>query len=240
MATRNVLLLSSSKLHGFELLEFAENDISELLNRNKVENVLFIPYALKDHDAYLKNVEKPFKKWGFNISSIHTQEPLLAIKDAEAIFVGGGNTFRLLKTLYDLKLVEPIRKKVLQHGMPYIGASAGSNVATTSIHTTNDMPIVYPPTFEGLGLVPFNINPHYIDADPNSTHKGETREDRIRQYQEEDHSKTVLGIREGCMLNIRDNTLAVKGVNGGRLFEKGKEPREVNVGSFLNFLLESS
>lgn len=238
MNKRNLLLLSSSKLHGHKFLEYAENEICGLLTDLRIENILFIPYALKNHDAYFETVEVPFKKWGFQISSIHTQNPLDAVDKAQAFFVGGGNTFRLLKTLYDLNLVERIRKRVLENAVPYIGASAGTNIATASIHTTNDMPIVYPPTFEALGLVPFNINPHYLDADPTSTFQGETRETRIKQYLEEKHSKTVLGIREGCILSVQGTILQVKGLTDARLFEKDKEPVEIKVGSYLNYLIE--
>ncbi|XP_057671746.1 alpha-aspartyl dipeptidase [Diorhabda carinulata] len=238
MAKRNLLLLSSSKLHGHNFLEYAENEICGLLTELRIENILFIPYALKNHDEYFQTVEVPFKKWGFQISSIHTQNPIDAVDQAQAFFVGGGNTFRLLKTLYDLDLVKRIKKRVLENAVPYIGASAGSNIATVSIHTTNDMPIVYPPTFEALGLVPFNINPHYLDADPNSTFQGETREQRIKQYHEEKHSKTVLGIREGCILSIRDTILEVKGLAGATLFQKEKDPVQIKVGTYLNDLFQ--
>ncbi|CAH1105666.1 unnamed protein product [Psylliodes chrysocephalus] len=240
MTKRQLLLLSSSRVHGHEYLEFAQDDICDLLNLNKVSTILFIPYALKDHDAYVKTVEKPFKKWGFEVIGIHTTNPLEAVNKAEAIFIGGGNTFRLLKTLYDLNLVKAIRKRVTEQGIPYIGASAGTNVATVSINTTNDMPIVYPPSFKALELVPFNINPHYVDPDLNSTHKGETREERIMQYHEEDESYTVLGLREGSLLSVEGNVAILKGVTGARLFVKDKEPEEFKVGSNLSHLLKGN
>ncbi|KAJ8971800.1 hypothetical protein NQ317_011716, partial [Molorchus minor] len=151
---RKILLLSSSKVHGYDYLEYAENDICDLLNKNKVSTICFIPYALSDHDSYLKKVEKPFKKWGYQVKGVHNGDPLQTIKDSEAIFVGGGNTFRLLKILYDLNLIQAIRKKVLLDGIPYIGTSAG--------------------------LVPFNINPHYQDADPNSKHQGRQEQKRFK------------------------------------------------------------
>lgn len=239
MAKRQLLLLSSSKVHGFEFLEYAAQDINDLLSRNKVSTVLFIPYALSNHDDYLKKVEVPFRKWGYKVEGIHNQEhPIEAVKKSEAIFIGGGNTFRLLKTLYDHKLIQPIRTRVLQDGIPYIGTSAGTNVATRSINTTNDMPIVYPPSFEALKLVPFNINPHYLDADPSSKHKGETREERILQYLEEDNSYSVLGLREGATLSVEGNNAVLKGISGARLFVKGKDPTELEVNANVSFLLK--
>ncbi|KAG5876951.1 hypothetical protein JTB14_031322 [Gonioctena quinquepunctata] len=239
MGKRQLLLLSSSKVHGHEFLEYAENDIYDLLTDNKVSTVLFIPYALRDHDEYLRKVQQPFKKWGFKVDGIHSQNPLEAVNNAQAIFIGGGNTFRLLKTLYELDLIEPIRKRVLKDGIPYMGASAGTNVATISINTTNDMPIVFPPTFKALNLVPFNINPHYQDPDVGSTHKGETREERILQYLEEEDSYPVLGLREGSTLYIKDNSAVLKGIRGARLFLKKKEPCDLDVGSNVGFLLKN-
>jgi len=239
MSKRQLLLLSSSKVYGHEFLEYAANDVIELLNRNKVSTVLFIPYALSNHDEYLQKVEKPFRQWGFKVDGIHNQENLVhSVETSEAIFVGGGNTFRLLKTLYDLNLVPVIRKRVLHNGIPYMGASAGTNVATRSINTTNDMPIVFPPTFEALKLVPFNINPHYIDADENSKHKGETREERILQYLEEKDCSAVLGLREGSTLCVEGNYAVLKGISGARLFIKNKQPVELKVGTNISYLLK--
>lgn len=240
MSKRQLLLLSSSKVHGYEFLEYAAKDINDLLNKNKVSTVLFIPYALSNHDEYLSRVEKPFKQWGYKVDGIHSQEhPVHSIEQSEAIFVGGGNTFRLLKSLYDLNLIDAIRKRVLYDGVPYIGASAGTNVATRSIHTTNDMPIVYPPSFEALKLVPFNINPHYVDPDCNSKHKGETREERILQYQEEKEASTVLGLREGSTLYVEGNNAFLKGLHRARLFIKNKEPVEIDIGTDLTYLIQN-
>ncbi|XP_022914401.2 probable alpha-aspartyl dipeptidase [Onthophagus taurus] len=238
MAARQLLLISSSQVHGYEYLQCAENDINNLLRKNNVSSVLFIPYALKDHDKYLKMVKNPFLKWGYQVDGIHNREnPVEAVQSAEAIFIGGGNTFRLLKALYDNNLIDIIRKRVFEQGIPYIGSSAGTNVATKSIHTTNDMPIVFPPTFDALKLVPFNINPHYMDHDEKSTHKGETREERILQYLEEPHAAPVLGLREGNSLLVEGNNAILKGVTRARLFMPGNEAKEISPEADLSFLM---
>ncbi|ENN79539.1 alpha-aspartyl dipeptidase [Dendroctonus ponderosae] len=239
MAKRQLLLLSSSKVHGFEFLEYAAQDVNELLTRNKVSTVLFIPYALSNHDDYLKKVQIPFRKWGYKVEGIHQHEqPAEAVRQSQAIFIGGGNTFRLLKALYDKQLIDPIRNRVLKHGIPYIGTSAGTNVATRSINTTNDMPIVYPPSFEALNLVPFNINPHYLDPEPDSKHKGETREERILQYQEESTAHAVLALREGASLYVEGTHASLKGISGARLFLKNHDPKEIEVDANLSYLLD--
>jgi len=147
------------------------------------------------------------------------------LDDADAVFVGGGNTFRLLKTLHELGLVEAIRRRVEQ-GMIYIGASAGSNVACPTIRTTNDMPIVEPPTLTALNLFPWQINPHYIDPDPDSRHMGETREERLLQYLEENEGP-VIGLREGSMLCVQDGAVTLKGIRGARVFRKNCAPEEL-------------
>uniref|UniRef100_A0A671SQ36 Alpha-aspartyl dipeptidase-like n=1 Tax=Sinocyclocheilus anshuiensis TaxID=1608454 RepID=A0A671SQ36_9TELE len=180
---------------------------------NLTRRILFVPYALHDRDAYSKTARDKFKT------------------------LGGGNTFRLLKSLYDSKLVTEIRKRVLEDGIPYMGSSAGTNVSTISINTTNDMPIVYPPTFAAIGLVPFNINPHYLDADPNSKHMGETREQRIVQYHEEPDTPCVLGLREGSMLLVEGSKATLLGSTKARLFQRGKHTTEYEPGSDLSFLL---
>jgi dipeptidase E len=229
------LLISNSTLYGSGYLDHAETEIRDFLG--EVKRVLFVPYALHDRDAYAATAQQRFAKMGYKLSSIHTTaHPVRAVNDTEAIFIGGGNTFRLLKALYDFNLLEPIRKRV-REGMPYIGSSAGSNVAAPTIRTTNDMPIVEPPSFAALGLIWFQINPHYLDADKNSTHMGETREQRLLQFLEED-STPVCALREGAMLRIENGVTLLKGSSGARIFRRDLEPVETLPGDQLDALLQ--
>src|ERR1044072_5312248 len=229
-----VLLISNSTLHGSGYLDHAEGEIQSFLRG--VRSVLFIPYALYDRDAYASTAQKRFEKMGFALESIHkANDPQQAVINAESIFVGGGNTFRLLKALYDNDVLKTIRQRV-EEGMPYVGSSAGSNVAGPTIKTTKDMPIVQPPSFDALGLVPFQISPHYLDPDPNSTHMGETQEERINQFLEENDTP-VFGLREGALLRVDGRAMTLLGINGARLFERGKEPRELATGEDVSFLL---
>lgn len=189
------------------------------------------------HDEYTEKVAKPLREFGFEVEGIHkSNDPVAAVNSAQAIFIGGGNTFHLLKTLYDKKLVEPIRQRVLEHGIPYIGSSAGTNVATVSIHTTNDMPIALPPTFYALQLVEFNINPHYLDPLADNQHQGETREQRIMEFHHI-NSAPVLGLREGSALLVDGDNAKLIGHSKARLFRRNKEPVEYEVDSDLSLLL---
>ena len=230
-----LLLISNSTLYGSGYLDHAESEIRDFLG--DAGRVLFVPYALHDRDAYAARAKERFTKMGYELSSIHTSaHPVRAVRDAEAIFIGGGNTFRLLKALYDFHLLDPIRQRV-RDGMPYIGSSAGSNVAAPTIKTTNDMPIVQPPSFAALGLVWFQINPHYLDADKNSTHMGETREERLLQFLEED-STPIAALREGAMLRVEDGITVLKGSSGARIFRRDLEPVETLPGDQLDALLQ--
>jgi len=173
---------------------------------------------------------------GYEVDSAHEAfDPKQAAGEAEAVFVGGGNTFRLLKCLYDFELLSPIRRRVAE-GMPYLGSSAGSIVACPTLKTTKDMPIVEPPSFDALGLVAFQISPHYLDPDPGSAHMGETQEERINQYLEENRAP-VIGLREGTMLRVESGTIVLKGITAARIFRRRQAPIEVELGADLTELL---
>ncbi len=230
---KHLLLISSSVSHGSGYLGHCETQINDLLGQRS--NVLFFPYAIHDEDGYTNKVRTRFEEMGYKLTSIHQAPDLAdAIRRADAFFVGGGNTFRLLKNLAERGLIPLIQERVSQ-GIPYIGTSAGTNVACHSIRTTNDMPIVQPPSFDAIGLVPFNINPHYLDPDPDSKHKGETREERIVQFLEE-NDKVVVGLREGAMLRVDGKAIQLLGHKGARIFSRGNEPREVLPGADLSYL----
>jgi dipeptidase E len=224
-ANSRLLLISTSTVYGTGYLDHAEAAIVEHLRG--VRRVVFIPYALQDHEAYASKARERFEKMGFRCQSVHrSSSPKEAIQRAEAVFVGGGNTFRLLKRLYDLDLVHAIRDRV-EAGMPYIGASAGTNVACPTIRTTNDMPILQPQSLDAMNLFPYQINPHYQDSDPDTKHMGETREERLLQYLEE-NERPVIGLREGSILRVQDGVIRLVGLPPARIFERGKPPYEVS------------
>lgn len=228
--TGRLLLISNSTLHGSGYLDHAEAEIRDFLG--DVKRILFVPYALADRDKYAATAQARFQKMGYELTSIHTAaNSQQAVQETDAMFIGGGNTFRLLKALYDLDLLDAIRDRV-DRGMPYIGSSAGSVVACPTIKTTNDMPIVQPSSFDALGLVSFQINAHYIDADPNSKHMGETREERLIQFLEENNTP-VVGLREGAMLRVENGESVLRGSFGARIFRRGFEPVEISTGAKL-------
>jgi dipeptidase E len=230
-----LMLISNSTQHGTGYLDHCADAVASFLGR-AVKRVAFVAYALFDRDAYAARARARFDALGFDLYSVHdfAGGPAQAVEQAEALFIGGGNTFRLLAALHREGLIEAIGRRVRHEGMPYIGASAGTNVACPSIRTTNDMPIVEPPTFAALDLVPFNINPHYLDPVPSSTHMGETREQRIAEFHEE-NTPPVVGLREGAWLLVEGDAVTLEGANGGRLFRRGRAPTELAIGARVDF-----
>lgn len=234
---RRLLLISNSTLHGSGYLDHAEREIRDFVGHRTC--VLFVPYAVRDRGMYTTNARKRFHAMGLSLTSTHDVSNMpRAIDEADVIFVGGGNTFRLLKGLHDHDLLGPIRRRVAA-GAPYIGSSAGSIVACPTLKTTKDMPVVQPLSFEALGLVPFQISPHYLDPDPSSTHMGETQEERITQFLEE-NEEPVVGLREGSILRVQEGAVTLKGPNTARVFRRGEKPVEATPDSNLCPLLEQT
>jgi dipeptidase E len=233
-AMARLLLLSNSTNHGRGYLDHAMPEIRAHLG--PLRRLLFVPFALHDRGGYAGKVRERFAREGIGVDALTADDDgRRAIEAAQALFVGGGNTFRLLRTLQDSGLLEPLRRRS-EAGMPYLGASAGINVACPTIRTTNDMPIVQPRSFDALGLIPFQINPHYVDADPASRHMGETREDRIREFLEES-DVPVVGLREGTWLHIEDGRGTLAGSAAARVFRRGRAPEERASGSAIDDLL---
>lgn len=229
-----LLLLSNSSAAGRGYLEHARDAVAEHLRG--VRELLFVPYAMADHDAYTAQVAAFVEPLGTAVRGVHTGDPARLAADAEAVFVGGGNSFRLLSALHRHGLVAAIRARVAA-GAPYMGSSAGTNMACPTLRTTNDMPIVQPPTFGSLDLVPFQINPHYLDPVPGSTHMGETRQERVEQFLEE-NDVPVLGLREGTWLRRDGDLLELAGLAAGaRLFTRGAAPAEIAPPADLSHLL---
>ena len=227
----NLLLLSSSAVHGSGYLDYAEDDLREHLAG--IARLLFVPFAMHDLAGYTARFRARLARLGLEVESLHeAADPEAAIAGAPALFVGGGNTFRLLAALQRRRLLDPIRRRV-SSGAAYVGSSAGTNLACPTIMTTNDMPIVEVDGLSALRLVPFQINPHYLDADPASTHQGETREERIAQFLEE-NDRPVVGLREGAMLAVRAGHVELRGAFGARLFRRGRPPEELAQGVLMN------
>jgi dipeptidase E len=237
MKLPKVLLISNSTLYGRGYLDHVEEEIKNFLGNAKT--VLFFPFALYDRDAYATKAKERFMAMGYSLESVHgATNPQQAVEKADAFFIGGGNTFRLLKALQDFDLIEPIRGKV-RRGAPYIGSSAGSNVAGPTIKTTKDMPIVQPRSFDALGLVPFQISPHFLDPDPNSAHMGETQEERILQFLEENETP-VVGMREGAWVLVANGLMTLKGSSGARIFRRDHAPMEISPGSDISALVRTT
>ncbi|TMM56269.1 dipeptidase PepE [Maribacter algarum] len=233
----NSLLASTSTIYGGTYLDYLFDSLKNLYQ--EVEEIVFIPYARPSgitYTEYTSLAEIAFQKIGKHIRGIHTFEnPVQAIRNAEGIFTGGGNSFVLVSELYNQNLI-PALQEVINSGTPYLGTSAGSNIAGPSIRTSNDMPIVYPPSFATLGIVPFNINPHYLDPIPNSKHKGETRETRIKEFHQF-NDIPVIGLREGSWIRIQNQQIVLKGEGlTARGFEKDKTPYEIEVETALDYL----
>jgi len=233
---RTIIIASTSTVHGGEPLDYLLEEL-RVFFKDSVE-ILFIPYARPSgitHDEYTKKVRIAFNKIGKTIRGIHEfDNPKKALKNAKGIFTGGGNTFVLVNQLYNNDLIDTI-KTVVTNGTPYLGTSAGSNICGLTVSTTNDMPIVYPPSFKTLGFVPFNINPHYLDPDPKSKHMGETRETRIQEFHKF-NTQPVIGIREGSWIDVKGAAITLRGPLNARVFEHHKTPYEIHTGSDLSNL----
>lgn len=235
MTNPRLFLLSNSTQSGRGFLDHAMPELLAFLGGPR--RLAFVPFALKDRRGYTAKVAERFAQEGIEVVGLGTDaRAAKALAKADAVFVGGGNTFRLVDALQRSGLLAAIRKAV-QGGLPYVGSSAGTNVAAPTIRTTNDMPILQPRRFDAIGLVPFQINPHYVDVDPSSTHMGESREQRLREYLEE-NTAPVLGLREGAWLWREAKVLRLQGANGARLFRRGKAPLEYPPGADLSFLLK--
>jgi len=223
-----LLLISNSTNAGEAYLDYPKHNIQDFLGKER-QQCLFIPYAgvTISFDEYETRVRERFAEIGHDIISIHhASDPIAAVNKADAIVVGGGNTFQLIKLIQEFGLIEPVRQKVLG-GTPYVGWSAGSNVCCPTIRTTNDMPILEPESFNAFRLIPFQINPHYTDLNPPG-HAGETREDRIMEYLTANPGDTVLGLREGCMFTVEKNQMKLTGERPVRLFRFNQAPVELD------------
>lgn len=233
---KNLIIASTSTLHEGDYLEYLLPELT--VHFQKASTILFIPYARPSgisHEDYTKKVSEAFTKINKKVKGIHEFEnPEEAIKNAEGIFTGGGNTFLLVSQLYKNKVMQ-VLAEALKSGIPYLGTSAGSNITGLTMQTTNDMPIIYPPSFQTLGMIPFNLNPHYLDPDLNSKHMGETRETRIKEFHAF-NSLPVLGLREGSWLDVKGEKIILKGNFSARLFRQNQTPEELETGSDLSDL----
>ncbi len=233
--SKNLILASTSTVYGGTYLEYLFPILEEHFAHSK--EVCFIPYARPSglsHDDYTSIVKKAFIKLGKKVTGLHEyKDPQKAITEASAIFTGGGNTFVLVNQLYKQEVM-PTLREALHNGVPYLGTSAGSNICGLTMQTSNDMPIQYPPSFKTLGLVPFNINPHYLDPIDGNTHMGETRETRIKEFHAY-NTIPVIGLREGSWLEVKNSSIVLKGTLKARIFEKNKAPLEIASNTALDF-----
>lgn len=231
---KRIIAASTSTLHGGSYLEYILPEIKHFFNG--IDEVLFIPFARPSgitHNQYTNKVKEVFKTIGIRIVGLHSfEDKQEVLKNTKGIFIGGGNTFLLVHQLYKYDLIDTI-KEVVNNGTAYFGTSAGSNICGPTMMTTNDMPIIYPPSFNTLGFFPFNFNPHYLDPDPNSTHNGETRETRINEYHTYNNTP-VLGLREGSWVEVKGDKMMLKGKLTARWFEANKKPIEIKSPSVLN------
>ncbi len=233
---KNLIIASTSTLHGGEYLDYL---LPTLENHFKnCDTIIFIPYARPGgmtHDEYTERVAIAFSKINKKITGLHTfKNPKEALENAEGIFTGGGNTFLLVTQLYENDVMQTL-SNVIDSGTPYLGSSAGSNITGISMQTTNDMPIIYPPSFKTLGAIPFNLNPHYLDPNLQSKHMGETRETRIKEFHAF-NTAPVLGLREGSWLDVKGEKILLKGNLTARLFRQNQVPEEINPETDLAFL----
>lgn len=233
---KNIIIASTSTLHGGDYLEYLLAELK--VHFEHCKTILFIPFAQPggiSHDEYTKKVALAFAKINKEVKGIHEFEDFSdAIKNAEGIFTGGGNTFLLVSQLYKNNIMTLLAETV-KYGTPYLGTSAGSNICGLTMQTTNDMPIIYPPSFQTLGLIPFNLNPHYLDPDLQSKHMGETRETRIGEFHSF-NTLPVLGLREGSWLDVKGDKITLKGCHTARLFRQNQTPTEIESGSDLSYL----
>jgi dipeptidase E len=232
---KNILLASTSAMFGEDYLAYLKPSIANLFSG--VDEIIFIPFARPggiSHDDYTKKVAGAFSVWNIRVTGLHTfEDTAAAVRKAKGFFTGGGNTFLLVKTLHELDLMN-VLKETVEKGAPYLGTSAGSNIGGLTMHTTNDMPIVLPPSLNAMGLVPFNLNPHYLDPNPDSKHNGETRETRINEFHTQ-HAIPVIGLREGSWIRVQGETVTTEGLFSSRIFEQGKNAYEVAPGKQLLF-----
>lgn len=233
---KSIIIASTSTLHGGKYLEYLLPTLKEHFKNRKT--ILFIPYARPSgisHEEYTQKAAEAFASLNIEVKGIHEfEDPKTAVKEAEGIFTGGGNTFLLVSQLYKNNIMQLVAETV-KNGTPYLGSSAGSNICGLSMQTTNDMPIIYPPSFQTLGLIPFNLNPHYLDANLQSKHMGETRETRIKEFHAF-NSIPVLGLREGSWLEVKGEKITLKGDLKARLFKKNETPQELESESDLSDL----